>query len=82
MNGFHLKVCRLLLFATALTTPVAAQPWKAPTTMKKLPNGLDGGGLRRSFCPDLWCVRQLWNRVPFRAGRTHRVCSSVRAHDV
>jgi zinc protease len=40
MNGFHLKLCRLLLFATALTTPVAAQQWKAPTTMMKLANGL------------------------------------------
>jgi predicted Zn-dependent peptidase len=40
MNGFHFKVCRLLLFATVLTTPVAAQQWKAPTTMMKLANGL------------------------------------------
>src|ERR1700687_1022105 len=40
MNGFHLKLSRLLLFATALTTPVAAQQWKAPTTMMKLANGL------------------------------------------
>ena len=40
MNGFHLKLCRLLLFAIALATPVAAQQWKAPTTMMKLANGL------------------------------------------
>jgi zinc protease len=40
MNGFHLKLCRLLLFAAALTTQVAAQQWEAPTTMKKLANGL------------------------------------------
>src|SRR6202142_793652 len=40
MNGFHLKLSRLLLFATALTTPVAAQQWKAPTAMMKLANGL------------------------------------------
>jgi len=40
MNGFHLKFCRLLLFVAALTGQVAAQQWKAPTTMKKLANGL------------------------------------------
>jgi len=40
MNGFHLTLCRLLLFAAALTGQVAAQQWKAPTTMKKLANGL------------------------------------------
>src|SRR6202162_5846585 len=40
MNGFHLRLCRLFLIATALTTPVATQQWKAPTTMKKLSNGL------------------------------------------
>src|ERR1700689_2467907 len=40
MNGFHLTLCRLLLFAPALTGQVAAQQWKAPTTMKKLANGL------------------------------------------
>ena len=40
MNGFHLTLCRLLLFAGSLTGHVAAQQWKAPTTMKKLANGL------------------------------------------
>jgi predicted Zn-dependent peptidase len=40
MNGFHPKLCRLLLLAAALTTQVSAQQWKAPTTMKKLANGL------------------------------------------
>src|ERR1700729_4045442 len=40
MDGFHLTLCRLLLFAGALTGHVAAQQWKAPTTMKKLANGL------------------------------------------
>jgi zinc protease len=40
MNGCHLKLCSLLLFAATLTTQVAAQQWKAPTTMKKLANGL------------------------------------------
>src|ERR1700732_19694 len=41
MNGwFHLKLSRLLLFATALTAPLPAQEWKAPTTMQKLANGL------------------------------------------
>ena len=40
MDGFHLTLCRLLLFAAALTGQVAAQQWKAPTTMKKLANGL------------------------------------------
>src|ERR1700733_11260404 len=40
MNGFYLTLCRLLLFAAALTGQVAAQQWKAPTTMKKLANGL------------------------------------------
>src|SRR3984957_3455610 len=40
MNGFHLTLCRLLLFAAALTGQVAAQQWKAPTAMKKLANGL------------------------------------------
>jgi len=40
MNGFHLKFCRRLLLVAALTGQVAAQQWKAPTTMKKLANGL------------------------------------------
>jgi zinc protease len=40
MDGFQLTLCRLLLFAGALTGHVAAQQWKAPTTMKKLANGL------------------------------------------
>jgi zinc protease len=36
----QLKLCSSLLLATALLTSAAAQQWKAPTTMKKLPNGL------------------------------------------
>jgi predicted Zn-dependent peptidase len=40
MNQYHLKLCGLLLLAAALTGQVAAQQWKAPTTMKKLANGL------------------------------------------
>src|SRR3984957_3941603 len=40
MNGFYLTLCRLLIFATALTASLPAQEWKAPTTMQKLANGL------------------------------------------
>lgn len=40
MNAACFKLCRLLIFATALTAPLLAQEWKAPTTMKKLANGL------------------------------------------
>jgi zinc protease len=40
MNRVHLTICGLLIFATALTAPLPAQEWKAPTTMKKLANGL------------------------------------------
>jgi predicted Zn-dependent peptidase len=36
----QLKLCSSLLLAAALLTSAAAQQWKAPTTMKKLPNGL------------------------------------------
>jgi hypothetical protein len=37
---FHINLFRLLLFVTALTTPVSAHQWKAPTTMRQLANGL------------------------------------------
>jgi zinc protease len=40
MKLFQLKRCRFLLLAIASMTSAAAQQWKAPTTMKKLPNGL------------------------------------------
>ena len=40
MNAAYLKLCGFLIFATALTAPLPAQEWKAPTTMKKLANGL------------------------------------------
>jgi predicted Zn-dependent peptidase len=36
----QLKLCSSIFIATALLTSAAAQQWKAPTTMKKLPNGL------------------------------------------
>jgi len=39
MKMFQFKCCPLLV-ATALITAAAAQQWKAPTTMKKLSNGL------------------------------------------
>ena len=39
MKVFQVNCCRLL-FVMALMTVAAAQPWKAPTTMKKFPNGL------------------------------------------
>jgi zinc protease len=40
MKVFQLKRCRFLLLVIASMTSAAAQQWKAPTTMKKLPNGL------------------------------------------
>jgi zinc protease len=40
MKVFQSRCCRLLLFVAALMTSASAQQWKAPTTMKKLANGL------------------------------------------
>jgi predicted Zn-dependent peptidase len=40
MKVFQLKRCGFLLLVIASMTSAAAQQWKAPTTMKKLPNGL------------------------------------------
>jgi len=40
MKLFQLKRCRFLLLVIALMTSARAQQWKAPTTMKKLANGL------------------------------------------
>jgi hypothetical protein len=40
MKVFQLKRCRFLLLVIASMTSAAAQQWKAPTTMKKLPNAL------------------------------------------
>jgi zinc protease len=40
MKVFQSRCCRLLLFVAAFMTSASAQQWKAPTTMKKLANGL------------------------------------------
>ncbi len=40
MKVFPFKCCRFLFLVTALMTSAASQQWKAPTTMKKLTNGL------------------------------------------
>jgi zinc protease len=40
MKVFQLKRYRFLLLVIASMISAAAQQWKAPTTMKKLPNGL------------------------------------------
>jgi zinc protease len=40
MNFLQFKCCRLLFLVLALITSAAAQQWKAPTSMKKLANGL------------------------------------------
>jgi hypothetical protein len=42
MKVFQFKRCRFFLFVIVSMTSVAAQQWKASTTMKKLPNGLTG----------------------------------------
>ena len=40
MKAFHRKHGWVLLFLTAFPTLIVAQQWKAPTTLKKLANGL------------------------------------------
>jgi zinc protease len=40
MKVVQFKFCQFLLLVAALTTLAVAQQWKAPTTMKKLSNGL------------------------------------------
>jgi len=40
MRRFQFKLCGLLLLIASLQVPLAAQQWKAPTSMKKLANGL------------------------------------------
>ena len=40
MKRFQFKLCGLLLLIASLQVPLAAQQWKAPSSMKKLANGL------------------------------------------
>ena len=62
-----------LLLAGCMTLPATGQQWKAPTSMKKLANGLIVVCVGRPFRTHVRPVQQLWHGIGFRLepeGRT------------